>query len=77
MTLQIKTTYVGPTDTKGSKIRATFNGKTVSVPYDYALNQEQRHHKAALAFADKHGLKVSDTWAANDHAKGYFFDIIG
>lgn len=74
MKLQIKTTYVGPTDTTGSKIRASFNGKTVSIPYDYAMNQEQRHHKAALAFADKHGLTVGES-ASDSHNKGYYFNI--
>lgn len=75
MTLRIKTTYVGPTDTKGSKIKAQFNGKTVSVPYDYALNSEARHQKAAFAFADKHGLSVKID-ASDSHDKGYYFDII-
>lgn len=72
----IKTTYVGPTDFKGSKIKASFNGKTLSIPYDYSLNSLQRHHKAAKAFADKHGLKVSEEPADKDHAKGYYFEIV-
>lgn len=74
MTLLIKTSYVGPTDFKGSKIKASFNGKTLSMPYDYSLNSEERHRKAAKAFADKHGLTLGEM-ADKDHAKGYYFEI--
>lgn len=75
MTLQIKTSYVSPTNTKGAKIKATFNGKSVSVPYNYALNSEERHEEAAIAFADKHGLNMK-LGAIGTHGKGYFFKIV-
>lgn len=76
MTLRIKTSYVGPTNTTGAKIKAQFNGKTVSVPYDYSLNSEDRHEDAAIIFADKHGLNMK-LGACGSHDKGYFFEIIG
>ncbi len=75
MTLRIKTTYVGPTNTTGAKIKATFNGKTVSVPYDYSLNSTERHLKAAETFAGKHGLEIHRV-VSDSHDKGYYFDVV-
>jgi hypothetical protein len=76
MTLKIKTTYVGPTNTTGSKIKASFNGKTLSMPYDYTLSGEKLHAKAAGLFAEKHGLTVEGE-SCGGHSKGYFFKITG
>lgn len=76
MTLKIKTTYVGPTDTTGSKIRASFNGKTLSMPYDYSMSGEKLHAKAAEMFAKKHGLVIEEE-SCDSHEKGYFFPITG
>lgn len=76
MTLKIKTTYIGPTDTTGSKIKASFNSKTLSMPYDYSLSGEKLHAKAAKKFAEKHGLTMEEE-ACDDHPKGYFFKITG
>jgi len=75
MKLQIKTTYIGPTDTRGSRIKATFNGKTVSIVYDYALNSYNLHAQAASVFAAKHGLTVGEE-GCGSHEKGYFFPIL-
>jgi hypothetical protein len=77
MTLKIKTTYVGPTGFKGSKIKASFNGKTVSIPYDYSLSGAKLHYKAAMAFAEKHGLTLETLEESHclSHDKGYFFLI--
>ncbi len=72
MKLQIKTTYIGPTDTKGSRIKATFNGKSLTIPYDYSLNSYDLHFKAARMFAEKHGFQIGDE---DSHDKGYKFTI--
>lgn len=48
--LIITTKFLGPTDTKGSRIKATINGVNISktVGYDYALNSLDNHAAAAL-----------------------------
>jgi hypothetical protein len=52
----IKTTYHGPGNIKGSRIIATDDdGNRRILPYDYALNREQNHSKAAYALRDKMG----------------------
>lgn len=43
----ITTKYLGPTNTKGSRIKATCWLKTVTVSWDYALGVED-NHKAAI-----------------------------
>ena len=49
--LTITTKFLGPTNTKGSRIRATINGvRTIkTVGYDHALHTTDAHHYAALA----------------------------
>lgn len=75
MKLYIKTTYIGPTGTKGSRIKATFNGKSSTIPYDYSLNSHDLHFKAALAFANKHDLGVCYNDSVS-HDRGYKFLIV-
>lgn len=52
MTQAIVTRWLGPTNTKGARIRATTDAGSVSVPYDHALDADANHSKAA-AFAAK------------------------
>lgn len=52
MPVAIKTKYVGPTDTKGSRIIATANGNRVSIPYSHSGDA---HQKAAKAICEKMG----------------------
>lgn len=54
MTAAIKTTYLGPTDTKPSRIRAKTDAMLgITVSWDYALGVNENHAKAALALRDK------------------------
>lgn len=38
MSERIKVTYIGPTDTKGSRLKATFDGRQITKPFDYSSN---------------------------------------
>lgn len=51
----ITTKYFGPTNTKGSRIKATANGNSITISFDYSLDSEARHAKAARALCDKMG----------------------
>ena len=46
----ISTKFMGPTDTKGSRVKATLNGTNVTrtVGYDHSLHTVDAHHYAAL-----------------------------
>jgi hypothetical protein len=56
MTFQaITTKYIGPSNTKGSRVKAYAAAGTITIDYDDSLNSEQAHAKAARALADKFG----------------------
>ncbi len=50
----IITKYYGPTNTRGSRFKATDeDGNQVTVSYDYSLNSESNHVAACLALCAK------------------------
>ena len=51
----ITTKHYGPTNHRGSRVKATCEAGSVTLPWDYALNTEKNHDKAALALAEKLG----------------------
>lgn len=52
----IKTTYFGPTNTRGSRIKATDgDGNSASIPYPYELNQDDAHKLATKKLCEKMG----------------------
>jgi hypothetical protein len=70
----IKTKYVKPTNTKGSRIKAIAGGFSVIVPYDYALSDVDLHYSAVKALVLKHKLDwdISDMGYGSDNG-GYYF----
>jgi hypothetical protein len=53
----IQTRYIGPTNTRGSRIKAwTDTGFSVTIGYDYGLDDEARHFKAVKEMVSKHNL---------------------
>jgi hypothetical protein len=73
MTRSITTKYFGPTDTKGSRIKATLDdGRSITIGYPYELSGEDVHRKAVYALCDK--LNVRDSgWAVAPLGNGYMF----
>lgn len=49
----ITTKYVGPTNTRGSRIVASSERSRVSIPYGHERNSEAEHRAAALALCNK------------------------
>jgi hypothetical protein len=65
----IVTRYLGPTDTRGSRIKATADAGSVTIPYPHELSGEAVHRAAAEALLVKLG------W---DTAHGYRpFRLVG
>lgn len=73
----IRTRYYGPTNTRGSRIVAKCEGGSVTVPFNYSLDHEGNHRKAAELlltrlgwqavynggqFADDYYWVASDPW---------------
>jgi hypothetical protein len=51
----IWTKYIGPTNFRGSRVKASAEGVSITVGYDDALNSEDAHAVAALALCWKAG----------------------
>lgn len=51
----IVTKYIGPTDTKGARIKATCDAGSITVPYPYELSGADVHANAAMALVRKLG----------------------
>lgn len=70
----IKTKFLSPTNTRGSRIKASANGFEVTIPYDYSLNNEAVHYKAVKALVAKHSLDwdISRMGYGSDN-EGYYF----
>lgn len=75
----IITKYLGPTNHRGSRIKATAWAGSVTVSYDYSLDTVGNHKAAAQAICDKlnadngFGAWVIETWAATPDTRGYAF----
>lgn len=58
----IVTKYLGPTNFRGSRIKASAYAGSIIVDYDCALNSERNHLEAAKKLANKYGW--SGKWLA-------------
>ena len=71
----IKTKFLGPTNSRGSRIKAMANGFTVTIPYPYAKSYEMAaHYEAVKALVEKHNLDwdISNMGYGSDEY-GYYF----
>lgn len=73
--IAIETKYLGPTATKGSRIKAyTCNGHSATIEYNYSLSNEKLHFESVKALKEKYDLDwdVSEmTYGGTD--QGYVF----
>jgi hypothetical protein len=51
----IQTEYLGPTNVRGSRVKATAQAGSITLNWDNALNPDRNHKAAALALATKLG----------------------
>ena len=51
----IQTKYFGPSNVRGSRIKATCAAGSITIPYPYELSGQAVHRKAAEALAAKLG----------------------
>ena len=55
----IRTRYIGPTNSRGSRIQAKCEAKTIYVSYDHALNIDENHDAARQALVEAMGWDSS------------------
>jgi hypothetical protein len=62
----IETKYIGPTDHRGARVKASAEAGSVTVPWDHALSSEANHDAAARALILKYGWH--GTWVRGGRA---------
>ena len=69
----ITTKYFGPTNICGARVKATCDARSRTLPWDYALNHEDNHTRAARALAEE--LDWQGAWRGGSlpAARGYAF----
>ena len=76
-TQAIATKYLGATNTRGGRIKATAWGGNTTVPYDYALDVQDNHKAAADALIAKMGWNGTYAQGGNTDGTGYYFVNVG
>lgn len=51
----IVTKYLAPTSQRGSRVKATAEAGSVTIPWDHARNIDENHREAAQRLAEKYG----------------------
>ena len=78
----LETKTLKPTDTKGSRIKATWSMYynppiSIIIAYDYALNNRENHYKAIESLVNKIGANFSDRYKYSGNMivknRGYMF----
>ena len=73
-TTAITTRYLGPTNSRGSRIKVTAGDKSMTVPYDYALDAVPNHEAAACALAKSiHATAAIESSIELSRLHGYTF----
>lgn len=54
----IKTKYLGPTNFKGARIKASCGTRSKTIPFDYSVSASERHEQAARLLAAELGWKA-------------------
>lgn len=63
----IRTRYVGPTNTRGSRVSAQCESGRLTLPWDCALSSEENHAAAAKALAEKLGMVLPAPVSGGDY----------
>lgn len=71
--LAIITKYIAPTNSRGSRIRASASTGSVTIGYDDEFDVEKNHHAAALALATKMGWEKYGKLISGGTETGFVF----
>lgn len=67
----IATKYLGPTNSRGSRVKATAGAGSVTIEWAHNLNADQNHDAACLALANKMGWQGD--WIGGGTETGYLY----
>lgn len=69
----IVTKYLGPTNVRGSRVKAKAEAGSIILSWDDCLNSDQNHIRAAKALAEKFGWRGHWYGGALPNNEGYCF----
>jgi hypothetical protein len=72
----ITTTFIGPTDYKGSRCKATAEAGTLTMSWDYRYDSEMNHLLVAQALAEKLGWDGEWRGGGLPYGSGYCFVMV-
>lgn len=72
----IETRYLGPTNHRGSRVKASAQAGSVIIHWDDALNTDDNHEAAAMALCRKYGWKGSLIGGGNTRGDGNVYIIL-
>lgn len=72
----IVTKVLGPTNYRGTRIKARCFGGTLVIPWDYELDPEINHARAAKALSDKLGWSEFNDLIGGTTKEGYVFVLV-
>lgn len=67
----ITTKYLGPTNTKGSRIKASCEAGSITVHYDHEFSATENHDSACKALLSK--LEWSGHYIGGRYSNGYIY----
>lgn len=62
----IKTKYLGPTNSRGSRIKAECMAGSITIPYPYGENEEEAHRTACDALCEKLDDKIRKQYGSKE-----------
>ncbi len=65
----IETKFLGPTNFRGARIKATADAGSITIPWDHAMNVEDNHRAAIRAFVERMGWH--GTWVVGATRGGF------
>ena len=72
-TQAIATKYLGPTNTRGGRIKATAWAGSITIGYNHALDTQDNHRAAANALIAKMDWRGLYAQGGNIKGDGYYF----
>ena len=69
----ITTKFIPPTNSRGSRIKASCQCGSVTVGYDYSLSIDEAHAVATKALLEKFSLDWGNVWSVGANDSGYVF----
>jgi hypothetical protein len=69
----IKTRFLGPTNNRGARIKATCQAGSITIPYAYELASGGSHWLAAQKLIKKCGLQWGEKFTVGSDNNGYYF----